>query len=230
MAINLYRIQSFDRVVQIFEERALYFAHPSSWDDPYETRLRHEASSALFAQCWCRSGVSDAMWRIYSPDRLGVRIRTTDVKLRAAIKEGLRGNGIKYRLRPVEYLKEAELNLKIEELADALKENFDPSRAADALQWKRRAFEHEKETRLIVFRQKSTPKGEAGIKIPIDPHDLIEDILIDPRAPVQFVKAYKLYFQSELKFKGTVSKSRLYSEKPPIEVTGESPTDATQGL
>lgn len=73
----LYRIMDFHRIVQIFERRELYFAHPSTWDDPYEKFIKHPQSHALFAQCWTRASSSDAMWRIYSPNGLGVRISTS---------------------------------------------------------------------------------------------------------------------------------------------------------
>src|SRR5690606_26045303 len=38
---RLYRIMNFHHVVQLFERKELFFAHPSSWQDPYETRLIH---------------------------------------------------------------------------------------------------------------------------------------------------------------------------------------------
>lgn len=44
-------------------------------------RIRHTKSSALFAQCWSKVAESDAMWRIYSQNGLGVRVGTTNKKL-----------------------------------------------------------------------------------------------------------------------------------------------------
>lgn len=41
----------FARVVQIFKTNSLYFAHPNSWDDPYEVGLRHGKVHAIFVQC-----------------------------------------------------------------------------------------------------------------------------------------------------------------------------------
>ena len=83
----LYRITSFDRVVQMLESNEIYFAHPSSWEDPYETRLVHRQSQFVYGLCWCKIGVSDAMWRVYSPNNIGVRIRTTRERLRAALQD-----------------------------------------------------------------------------------------------------------------------------------------------
>lgn len=219
----LYRIQSFDRVVDIFNREELYLTHPSRWDDPYENRLKHAASNALFAQCWSMNPQSDAMWRIYSPDRLGLRIRSTRSKLRSAIRDGIKKDGLKYRLDDVEYLPQAELNQRLRDLAANLEESFTPSLAANALQWKRRAFEHENEVRLIVFRQDPTENPEYGLKLKVDPHSFIEDILIDPRAPDAYVDAFKIYLKETIGFKGEISKSRLYAEQKPIEVVPLDP-------
>jgi hypothetical protein len=41
---SLYRILSFDRGVQIFERGEIHFAHPLTWADPYEVKLRHIAA------------------------------------------------------------------------------------------------------------------------------------------------------------------------------------------
>lgn len=165
------------------------------------------------------------MWRIYSPDRLGVRIRTTQEKLRSAIIDGIRDDGLKYRLREVEYMSQATLNTKLRELANDLNARFSSTRAADALLWKRLAFEHEKEMRLIVYREERKAVQERGIEIKVDAHTLIEDVLIDPRAPEEFVRAYQLYFRERLEFKGRVAKSQLYAEQMPIEILGIDPAE-----
>lgn len=64
------------------------------WDDPFENFIlqgRGRTSNgrtvsfgmreSLFGQCWTLNWESDAMWRIYSPDKNGVKIRTTIKKL-----------------------------------------------------------------------------------------------------------------------------------------------------
>jgi len=66
----LYHILPFHRLVEVFETRQLYFSSPTTWDDPYEETVAGNLVNWVSAQCWCKLGVSDAMWRIYSPDRL----------------------------------------------------------------------------------------------------------------------------------------------------------------
>ena len=89
-ADRLYRIMDFSRVVQMFEREDLYFSHPTAWADPFEKRVEHESSHALFAQYWCQIGISDAMWRIYSQNGMGVRISTTTNKLSRAVRAAIR--------------------------------------------------------------------------------------------------------------------------------------------
>ena len=212
---SLYRILGFDRLVQLFESNQLYFSHPSTWEDPCEKLLEHRLSPNIFAQCWCKSGVSDAMWRIYSPNQLGVRIRTNKQKLR----EQLKASGMSFRLQEVKYKPENELNYQIEAIADELAQSFRLSVAFDSLFMKRLAFKHEAEVRAAVFKQGAgEDELSLGIGVPVDPFMLIESVLIDPRAPVPYVRAYKHFLKEKLGFPGRVAQSALYAGREPLEV------------
>ncbi|MCR8930408.1 MULTISPECIES: DUF2971 domain-containing protein [unclassified Pseudomonas] len=219
---RLYRILDFTRVVQIFERGELYFANPSKWDDPYERRISHSRSHALFAQCWCQLGISDAMWRIYSQNGMGVRISTTDKKLNAAVKTFVRDKGYRFRLGEVDYKSQADLNFEARKIAAELRENFKIKRAVDILYMKREAFRHESEWRATIFcPDEKRVNAKDGIAVKIDPHKLIDRILLDPRAPGELVDAFKFYFEKKLGFKGTVIRSVLYKSPKPLEVDDE---------
>lgn len=207
----LYRIMNFSHAVQLFEKKELYFAKPSSWDDPYEQRLKHSQDHAVFAQCWGRNPISDAMWRIYSQHGLGVRISTTENSLREALRAACKENGYKYRLREVDYRSQKEINETTRKIAEDLKLSFDLSRAIDILYVKREAFSHETEWRVVLFapnEERDTKNN--GISIKIEPHKLIKRILLDPRAPEEVIKAFTFYFKEKLGFQGSVSRSALY--------------------
>ncbi|PVE44741.1 DUF2971 domain-containing protein [Limnohabitans planktonicus] len=209
---NLYRILSFDRAAEIITSRQLYFAHPSTWDDPYERVLKHDAAKAIFAQCWCRKAVSDAMWRIYSPHGLGVRIATTRQRLQQCLAAARRTRPFSYATLNVEYLNQEEIESRLEEARSQLRAEFSVEAAIEPLFLKRRAFDHEREARVVIFDEhslKGDPKN--GISIDIDPFKLLTSIWIDPRAPEETVKAYKFYLKEKLGFPGTVEKSRLYA-------------------
>lgn len=216
---RLYRILDFSRAVQIFESESLYFAHPRTWDDPYEARVEHQSSHALFAQCWCQIGVSDAMWRIYSPAHMGVRISTSTKKLSNAIKATTRVLGYRCETGPVKYLSQHNLNLEVRKIASSLREKFDLKTAVKILYMKREAFTHESEWRATIYcPDADRTEVQKGITVKIDPHKVIDSILLDPRAPQELVDAFTYYFKEKLKFEGRVARSVLYKSPTRIQL------------
>lgn len=209
---NLYRIVSFDRAAEIITSKKLYFASPSTWDDPYERALKNSAAHAIFAQCWCRKAVSDAMWRIYSPHGLGVRIATTRPRLRQAISRARESRNLSFAILDVEYLKQEELTKRLERIRQDFDREFSPPLAMEPLFLKRLAFDHERETRATILDEdclQGEPKK--GVSIPVEPFELLTSIWIDPRAPDEMVKAYKFYLKEKLGFPGKVERSGLYA-------------------
>ena len=223
-ATDLYRIVSFERAAAIITTRKFYFAHPSAWDDPYERVIKHERSQALFAQCWCRKAVSDALWRIYSPQGLGVRIGTTKQRLQRVLTAAKEQKQIgTFKIQDVDYLREKDLDVKLREIRDRLASSYTFANAAEALFKKRMAFEHEQETRVVIYKQawlKDDPKK--GRALDVDPFEVLTNIFIDPRASDEILNAYTYYLKEKLGFPGTVARSRLY--EVPDELTVERET------
>ncbi|MHC8326021.1 DUF2971 domain-containing protein [Pseudomonas sp. LB1P83] len=216
---RLYRILDFTKVVQIFEKKELYFANPGSWEDPYENHIKHSKNHAVFAQCWSRTPISDAMWRIYSQNGMGVRISTTVLKLRAALKDAAKDKNYRFRVDKVEYKSQADLLIEVKSIAADLNESFFINRAIDALYIKRDAFEHEDEWRATLYsKSEVSSKDQKGFTIPVEPHALIDRILLDPRAPEELIQAFKFYFKSYFNYKGTVQRSALYRSPDPIHI------------
>ena len=219
---RLYRILSFDRAIQIFERGELHFAHPSAWVDPYEVRLRHAASPQFFGQCWCMKGVSDAMWRIYSPNHLGVRISTSTKLLRQAISPAVKELGATIRYDKVDYLSQYDINKRLREIQADLNSGFSVERATDALLLKREAFDHEAEFRAVLHLPSATQKDVLkGLKLKVDPYRLIDSVLLDPRAPEELAAAFTFYLKEKIKFKKRVAPSVLYKTQTPLIVEGE---------
>jgi len=216
---NLYRIVSFDRAVQILQTNTLYFAHPSEWEDPYEQGLLHKRSNNIFAQCWCRKAVSDALWRIYSPNNLGVRLGTTRPLLRAALTEAQRTQEIRFKIQNVKYMFQEELRFALRDVANALDKKYSIEKAIEPLFMKRNAFHHEYEVRAVVYDREPQPTDNGkGVVIPVDAKALIRSIWIDPRAPKEYVEAYSHYLRKKLKYPGVVKKSTLYDAPEQIDV------------
>ena len=208
----LYRIFSFDRLVQLIRTNNWFFAHPSEWDDPYERRHVSELTDRIYAQCWCRNGTSDAMWRIYSPDKLGIRIRVNSVVLQDSLSLAAEKQSFQFRMKAVDYLN------PIEELAyspPGIDSDIESKSAflsaGDYLFRKRLAFVHEKETRIVI-RTSSDTKRAKGQMLKLPTNKLIESVLVDPRAPDEFVEAYKALLTQESGFNARVQKSQLYRE------------------
>lgn len=219
---RLYRIVSFDRAVQIFEREELHFAHPSTWADPYEVRLRHPVSHQFFGQCWCTKGVSDAMWRIYSPNHMGVRISTSTRKLRETLAPQVEAHNWMMRLEPVNYESQHTINSEMRSIQEDLRGQFNTYRAMDALFLKRDAFDHEAEYRVVIHNSAGTKDGApAGLKLKVNPHRIIDSILLDPRAPRELTEAFTFFFKEKLKFKKRVAPSVLYKVQVPIVVEGD---------
>lgn len=207
----LYRIVRYERLVQMLRTDEWHFAHPSTWEDPYEVRIQNTLSPVLFAQCWCRKGVSDAMWRIYSPDKLGVRIRTRVDRLKSALLASALHSDVAFRVGRVKYINELEYVVHSSKIANDLAKKVTFTRASAHLMLKRVAFDHEAETRVVVIDlSKAARDGARGLTLNLDSKNLIESVLVDPRAPDAFVDSYRHYLKDVLGYRGTVKKSQLY--------------------
>lgn len=185
-SIALYRTVGIERLLQLITEKNLTLLEPGKWEDPYEKALQNLATAAdpserpgVFGLCWTTKARSDAFWRIYSPNKLGVRISTTVGRLRAALAETAlrKSNPDTLFLGTVTYLPETSssrnlfdfgkspLGLRASDfqrgivtIADAIEDMsahratpaaMSPRNIAKALFMKRMAFDHEQEVRLL---------------------------------------------------------------------------------
>jgi hypothetical protein len=207
----LYRILPFHRLVQMLRTGKWYFAHPSEWDDPYEVRRLTGHSPYVFAQCWCRTAVSDAMWRIYSPDGLGVRIAVSQAKLAHQLEQSTAAGGFQYLIRKVQYVKQSKLTELEAGWSHTDSDKLSFRQASEHLFRKRLPFDHEAETRVVILDRR--PQQSAAIKgrfIAIEPNPLIQSIFLDPRAPKEVTEALRHYLKESVLYPGTVAKSGLY--------------------
>lgn len=86
---------------------------------------------------------------------------------------------------------------------------MNPQTIAETLLVKRMAFEHEKEIRLIYFENQ---RSQSDLYFyPFDPHEMIDQIMIDPRMTEGDADALKAEIQSRTFFKGTILRSLLYA-------------------
>lgn len=159
------------------------------------------------------------MWRIYSPNHLGVRISTSTKNLRQALEKAKKQAGVDIRFGEVNYLSQFEINGKAKALHAELADSFDIAKAIDLLYMKREAFDHEAEYRVVLIDHNAKPDQiTKGLRIAINPTQLIDSILIDPRAPDELAAALAFYFTEKIGFKKKVQRSVLYKAPTPLVV------------
>ncbi|GET33717.1 hypothetical protein PbJCM13498_25800 [Prolixibacter bellariivorans] len=219
----IYRVFSVNRLHEIFDEKKLTLVRPKLWDDPFENFIMNSTGELkdgryftidfrnnFYAQCWTYTRESDAIWRIYSPNKDGVRVTTTPRKLLKALYD----QQDKFRdlhcfVGKVQYYTTKGLKNLLTDSNTMSSWLLDSTGAghAQTLLFKRTPFKHENEVRLI-YNSNGKTNGDL-YKFDIDPYDLFDDIVFDPRMKYDNFKQEK----EKLKlvgFKKRIVKSNLY--------------------
>jgi DUF2971 family protein len=198
----IYRVFSFKRLEEIFQEKKLTLVKPRLWEDPFENFILNSTGylpdgrefqigfrDNFYGQCWTLTTESDAMWRIYSPEKNGVKVKTTIRKLFTPLYkaggEYKKMNGAKYNLSSfigkVKYANTKTLVAMLKDKERMSGKIFDQTGwgQASTFFFKRVAFKHEKEVRLIYNSQDDNQFDV--FKFEIEPNDLFDEIVFDPR-------------------------------------------------
>lgn len=188
---KIYRYMSLKKFMHFIETNKTFFTRLSSWDDTWEAPTmklptqftngqiavpQYSGEMDLFAQCWTSKEESDAMWRIYSSSKDGIRIGTTAKKF-----ELLQGGINHYVIERVFYYK------KLIEGANYINESSSIMKIIRGGLIKRDAFEHEEEVRVIFLNQprivdKCAKDEDNYFELDLNAKDFIDEIVIDPRA------------------------------------------------
>ena len=218
--VNLYRYISLAQFISMVESKKIFLNKVKNWEDPWEVPddqiplqladgsiEQHDSliAATTVGQCWTYEKDSDAMWRIYSPDRQGIMIE-------ANANSFMEINNLREAvLAKVMYYSDKESYIK---LRNEISENFSYQYAGD-MALKRDAFKHENEIRLLVCLQMYGDIKEAlevkNMSFEFDPLSFIKSITFDPRADDWYVNTMKLYCYSK-GFTCPIEKSSLYSK------------------
>jgi hypothetical protein len=121
---EIYRIMPIHQLLEIFETKQLTLVKPSMWDDPFENLLLNgtvktsdgeggdvsPVRDAVYGQCWTLHKETDAMWRIYSQNKQGAKVKTTIRKLIEALQlQSGQYSKIQCFIGEVEYLTQRQL-------------------------------------------------------------------------------------------------------------------------
>lgn len=212
----IYRVFPRHRFFELFDERKNALVWPTMWEDPFENFiLRSPVQTAagekgefafhedVYGQCWTLKKRSDAMWRIYSPDKDAVRVRTRVGRLIDSLCAANKGmENERCFIGKVEYPTDAKLK---KFARNVFKDGLNAEAVARSLLKKRNAFEHEDEVRLIYFEGDNKTHVGGVYKYALDPHAVFDQIMIDPRM------SYKDYvkFKNEIVKRTKIDEARI---------------------
>ena len=230
-SMTLYKFFSINALIPLLTNSMLYIDRVCSWEDVYENFFLKETfyskslkttigtdaiANAVFGQCWTYAPETDAMWRIYSPNKTGVRIKTTTGKLFSTIFVDDTCIADTW-LGKVEYNSEQAMNDFIlkETETDSLSIWRDLMPYSQFL--KRTEFEHEREFRIIKMldsqnTENAKPFKRLAFKINID--EFIDSYLLDPRLDDTSYQQLKQQLIARGADPTKISKSPLYSFTP----------------
>jgi hypothetical protein len=187
--MRVWRYLTFAKLMSTLQTGSLFFVRTDRLGDPYEgslsapmwERLQREAPDPLqwarlrdrflpltHVNCW-HGGEheSEAMWRIYATNDSGVAIRSTYSTLRESIS----------------YL---EMHIGLVQYSDYQREEFEVRNFWHAVMHKRKAYEYEREVRLITALHPTRVTQQivdaGGISIPWDWLSAIDAIVVSPYA------------------------------------------------
>jgi hypothetical protein len=217
----LYRYLSLEAFLGLIESRSLRLANVNDWDDPGEAILGkvptggmdgnietplYSFHQLIYGSCWSRLRESDAMWRIYSPNRTGVQIASSVEKFGSisGVRRALLAEVMYFNTRE-------ELVANASKVTDSL---------GEALH-KRTAFRHEEEVRFLTHSDfiegpRIGPRP-FRVALAIEPRTFIEGIVLDPRAAAWYVDDLTNYCRRAGLAVEPV-KSSLYESDPQLKI------------
>ena len=228
----IYKIMEFEYAYTMLKEGILRVGKIQKWEDPFENFLLkqnfwrkrengeqqefdiHEISELLYGQSWSLIEESDALWRIYSPNKTSVRIKTTIKKLYDSINTHDDCAHTTF-IGIVEYSSEDTFQKYLDKLKDngiSVWELGSARNMANPLFNKRDTFEHEKEVRILYIAQlddKEKCLTTDFIQYSIDINNVIDEICFDPRISNDLYEAHSLAIK-EIGYHNSIMKSPLY--------------------
>ena len=212
---RVYRIIPIERLYQFFETGQNVLVSPKKWDDPFENVVLRSVFPrlGLYGQCWTRHTASDAMWRIYSPQVGGIRIRSTVQRLFESLLKATPRTGVQPFVGSVEYLADQTLIKFVRTRIS--KGNWEPAECARTLLVKRRAFQHEREVRLIAV-ETGEHRGRDLLAYDTNPHLIVDQMMLDPRLNYAEFSHLRDRIRKRTGFRGEVLRSLLYTLPPEL--------------
>jgi hypothetical protein len=225
------RIMPIERLFQVLINETFPLFGPKIWDDPFENLLmdsnfwldRHfvnvkKIRDSYFGVCWSMTKESDAMWKIYSPDCRGVKIKTTAGKVFDKIFDSLDDEKLlDFIVGEVRYHDEQGIKQEFGSLGsnDFIKDK-NGTLIPISLLVKRTGFKHEDEVRFI-YQDKSHDGDVVNIK-EFDWLDIIEEIEFHTHLDYGVMDSYKSILTEHFELDGAKLKKSKFYDKIKLEV------------
>jgi len=227
----LYKVLSFDRIMEALEKERWAFVSPTLWNDPFEkafleAEYKHSGKAFslpikpvkksdglnynLFASCFTETPESEAFWKTYSPNGDGIRVTFNASDLKAKLSN-LRDYDVyigKAVYENYDKLYKFKQDANFWRKLQSQKVN---STHLELMLKKRLPFAYENEVRVLLLRKDSMTKSVAKVKIS-NLKNLIKAVKLDPRMGIYMSKMIKEAFSNKGFDKTVVRKSRLYSK------------------
>ncbi len=240
---SIYRVLDPSHLFDLFETKSLALVPPRMWEDPYENvfadsfgvdqknkKVRYSYEGYvknIFGICWTLIEETDASWRIYSPEKNRIKIKTSLKKLSKVVTK-LDEDFFQSRIGKVKYYSEKTIKRNISDIINKLSNFGRPDLIEELYLIKRNVFKHEKEVRLLVRLPQVSGNeihsllyfsGEEEVCIiPVDnPNDFVEEIVFDPRMPNNLVRVYEYYLKNHFGYPNTICMSNMY-EGPNVRI------------
>jgi hypothetical protein len=198
----VYRVLPVSYFICNVENQDNFLRRPHLWEDPFENALSRipwfsrgipvntsHLLNCWYGQCWSlKEQETDALWRIYSPNKDGVRVKSTVGKLVNSLLDAprcltpaLQAFAVKVNYLPVEDI------IAILSAPDAylwMVGDTQGNDNASILSVKRTEFDHEEEMRILFRLINDVDPLEDTILYPADPNYLFEEALLHPQMSV----------------------------------------------
>lgn len=166
----------------------------------------------LYGMSWTLQEETDSLWRIYSPDKLSVRITSTVKTLVETV--GSEDNKWDVWIDRVKYKNEQEINKWLDKCETVSSQNQFTDRMSESFFIKREAFVAEKEFRLIVNYYDEQLPQSPFVCFKINPNEFISSIITDPRLTQYEHDAVKDALEGAGADEHLITQSQLYQFTP----------------
>lgn len=191
----LYKHMPLENALRTLNNKALWFANPATWPDPFERRFLEATYmrggkvatfnwiERVFCTCMTQTSTSEAFWNAYSKGEIVIELRIVREKLLEELKK--HASKFDIFIGKVEYMK--TVDIKKSTIKDIpfnpplTVPSTKPEYAARLFLLKRIAFQYEDEVRFILLKKNKTKENGIELNYDCENTDLINRIVLDPR-------------------------------------------------